>query len=139
MDERDLYILELLRRNARTPKTTISHKLGVTEAAVRKRIRRLETKGIIVGYRAVINYRKIDMTYSFTGIDVEPENLINIIKGLIEMEEIASLYLTSGDHDLLAEIVCRNLSELEEIHRRIMKYRGVKRICPSIVTDIIRI
>jgi len=41
IDQNDLKILEILKKNARTPYTTIAKELKVSEAAVRKRIEKL--------------------------------------------------------------------------------------------------
>ncbi len=139
MDERNLRIIELLIRNARISKSEIARELGITETAVRKRIRKLEDERVILGYRAIVNYRKIGMVYSFTGIDVEPEALIDVMRSLKAMREVCALYLTSGDHDLLVEIVCRNMNELEKLHKKIASLRGVRKICPAIITEIIEI
>ncbi len=139
MDERTRRIVEMLRRNARTPKSKIARALGITEAAVRKRIRRLEEEGVILGYRAVIDYRKLGMVCSFTGVDVEPEALMETIRAVRGLRGVVALYLTTGDHDLVAEIVCGSLAELDEIHRRIASLEGVRRVCPAIVTEVLKL
>ncbi len=136
-EENMLKIISYLRRDARMPKVRIAEELGVTETAVRKRIKKLEEQGIILGYRAIIDYRKIGMVCSYTGIDVEPETLLSIVRKLRENKQITSLYLTSGDHDLLVEIIANNINELEKIHDEISRINGVKRICPAIITEVI--
>lgn len=139
VDRKSMKIIEMLRRDARIPKSKIAKELGVTEAAVRKRIRGLEEKGIIIGYRALIDYRKAGMVFSITGIDVEPEALLNIVRRLREIEQIEVLYLTTGDHNLVAEILCSDIDELEKVHEEIANMGGVKRICPAIVTEIVSV
>ncbi len=138
MNKRDLQIIELLLKNARMPKVQIAQRLGLTETAIRKRIKKLEEKGIILGYRAIIDFRKLHMIQSFTGIDVDPEHLIEVITKLREMKCVISLYLTTGDHNIVAEIICKDMKELEELHEQISKVKGVRRICPAIVTEIIK-
>jgi len=139
MDKINYSILEMLRRNARTPKTKLAQHFGITETAIRKRIRKLESERIIIGYRAIIDYRKVNMVCSFTGIDVRPEYLMSLMKSLRNIQKVTSLYLTSGDHDLVAEIVCEDINELEEVHKKILRYEGVKRICPAIVNEVIEL
>ena len=139
MSEKTLRIVELLRKDARISKSKLAEELGITETAVRKRIRGLEERRIILGYRAVVDYRKLDMVQSFTGIDVEPEALLDVIRKLRDLDQVDVLYLTAGDHNLLAEIVCKSMEELEEVHRKISTIEGVRRICPAIVTEIVSI
>ncbi|MCS7130604.1 MAG: Lrp/AsnC family transcriptional regulator [Archaeoglobaceae archaeon] len=138
MDEKDLEILFTLLKNAKIPKSKIAEKLGVTETAVRKRIEKLEAQKILVGYQAILNFKKAGLFFSFTGLDVEPERLWSTLNILKEMEEIYNVYLTSGDHTILAEIVSESLEKLNEIHERISKIEGVKRVCPAIVLEVVK-
>ena len=50
LDSRDLEIVRELVRDARTSLTAIAKKLGLSEAAVRKRLAKLEREGVIEGY-----------------------------------------------------------------------------------------
>ncbi|MEM5813037.1 MAG: Lrp/AsnC ligand binding domain-containing protein [Candidatus Aenigmatarchaeota archaeon] len=137
MNEKDKEILKsLLKRNA--SKKEIAKKMKITEIAVRKRIKNLENKGILLGFKAVVNYRKADLPFSITGLDVEPEKLLVVIEKLRVFDEIVSIYLSSGDHTIILEILCDTMEELRELHEKINKMDGVKRICPAIVTELIK-
>lgn len=138
MDERDLTILLNLLRNARITKTSIAEKLGVSETAVRKRIEKLEEQRILLGYRAILDFKKVGLFASFTGIDVEPEQIWKVMNALKDFEEVFALYLTSGDHTILAEIIAESFEKLKEVHDKISGLSGVKRICPSIVLEVVK-
>nr|WP_269140590.1 Lrp/AsnC family transcriptional regulator [Archaeoglobus neptunius] len=131
-------ILEMLVQNARIPKTKIAKELNVTEAAVRKRISNLERREEILGYRAIVNYKKVGISASLTGVDVEPEKLWEVVEKLKKMSQVKSLWLTTGDHTIMTEIVARSVKELSEIHESIADMPGVKRVCPAVVTDILK-
>ncbi len=131
-------IISLLMKNARIPKTKIAEKLNVTETAIRKRISKLEKDGVIIGYKAVINYKTAGLSASLTGIDVEPDKLWDVIEKLKKIDEIKSIYLTTGDHMLMLEIVEKTVDDLSKIHERISKLKGVKRICPAIILDVLK-
>ncbi len=138
MDEKDLKIINLLVSNARIPKTRIAKELNVTEAAVRKRISNLEKREEILGYKAIINYKKVGLSASLTGVDVEPDKLWKVVEELKNLESVKSLWLTTGDHTIMAEIIAKSVQELSEIHQKIAEMDGVKRVCPSIITDIVK-
>ncbi len=138
MDEKDLKIIEILTKNARIAKVKIAEELGITETAVRKRITRLEREGIILGYRAVINYKVSGLSASLTGLDVEPEKLWEVVNELRRFDEVKAMWLTTGDHTLMLEIVARSVDELSKVHDRISKIDGVKRICPAIILDVLK-
>ena len=139
IDEKDLKIIEILRRNARATYTEIAKELGLTEAAARKRVKRLENLGVIKGYRAIIDYKKLGYTIiSLTGIDTEPEALLDVAKNLLEKSWVNSLFLTSGDHMIMAEIIARDNSEFLRIQEEIKRIPGVRRICPAMVLDVLK-
>jgi len=126
MDEKDIKILSMLMKDARIPKTKIAKELNISETAVRKRIARLEREGVIIGYKATINYKLARMVASLTGLDVDPDKLLDVIKILKTIPAIKSIYLTTGDHVLIIEIVCKSVDELSKIHDSIGKLEGVK-------------
>lgn len=138
MDSRDKIIVKMLMENARIPKTHIAKVLGITETAVRKRIAKLEKDNVILGYKAIINYKTTGLSASLTGVDVEPERLWSVISELKKIEEVKSIMLTTGDHMIMLEIVAESVDELSEVHGRIEKLEGVKRICPAIVLDVLK-
>ncbi len=138
MDEVDNTIIEILMRNARTSKAVLARRLNLTEAAVRKRLKKLESSGIIVGYKAIIDYQKVGYIASLTGIDTVPEKLWKVIEKLKTFNEVKTIMLTSGDHMMLAEIVTDKIDSLEEVHRRIDGLDGVIRVCPAILIKSVK-
>jgi len=138
MDEKDLKIIEILMRNARTPKVRIAKELGVTETAVRKRIAKLEREGIILSYKAVVNYKSAGLISSLTGVDVDAEKLWLVVNKLKEMDEVKSMWLTTGDHMIMLEIVVKSVDALSEVHERIACIEGVKRVCPAVILEVLK-
>jgi|Deesub1362A_J573_1020465.scaffolds.fasta_scaffold04798_2 Lrp/AsnC family transcriptional regulator for asnA, asnC and gidA len=138
VDEKDRRIIDALVENARIPKVRIAESLGITEAAVRKRISKLEEEGVIIGYKAVVDFKKAKIFASLTGVDVEAERLWEVIKILKENEKIRSMWLTTGDHALMIEIVADSMEELSRIHEEISNLSGVSRVCPSIILDVLK-
>lgn len=137
MDEKDEIIILALLENAKISKTRIARKLGISETAVRKRISNLEKEGIILGYRAVINFKKAELFVSITGIDVESERMWEVIGDVKKIKSIKSIYLTSGEHTLVVEVFAESLNELSNVHNTIYEIKGVRKVCPSIVLDVI--
>ncbi len=139
MDEIDREIISYLLKNGRMSKTKIADKLGLSEVAVRKRLKNLEKEKIILGYRALVNYRKLGYVCSITGIDVEPEYMLSVLKRLSEMRFVNMILLTSGDHDIIAEIMAKDMESMHKIHKDISGWEGVKRTCPAVITETVSI
>jgi len=138
VDEKDRRIIDALVENARIPKVRIAESLGITEAAVRKRISKLEEENVILGYKAVVDFKKAGMFASLTGVDVEPEDLWRVIRDLKDCKEVRSVWLTTGDHALMLEIVANSMEELSRIHEEISSLPGVSRVCPSVILEVLK-
>lgn len=134
MDQKDQTIIKMLMRNGRIPLTTIAEELGVSETAVRKRIKKLEHDGIIRSYTITVNpfflgYDEI----ALVGVDTTPEKLLDVIKQLKRIREVRYIALSTGDHMIMFEVWCKTQKELEEMLNGVKRMRGVTRVCPAII------
>ncbi|ALV62077.1 HTH-type transcriptional regulator Ptr2 [Thermococcus sp. 2319x1] len=137
LDERDKVIIDMLTKDARTPFTEIAKVLGVSETAVRKRVKALEEKGIIQQYTIKVNPQKLGYNLiSITGVDTKPEKLFEVANKLKEFEFVRELYLSSGDHMIMAEIWAKDGEDLADImSNKIGKIDGVTKVCPAIILE----
>ena len=138
LDEIDKKILYELISNARISYVELARKLNLSEAAIRKRVKKLKEIGAIRGFTININPRDSKLFTSLTGIDVYPEKLMDVIESIRNMKEIKEIMITSGDHDIMVRIISESIEELKSIHERISKIEGVRRVCPSIVLEIVK-
>jgi Lrp/AsnC family transcriptional regulator for asnA, asnC and gidA len=136
IDEKDKKIIEILEENARTPYTEIAKRLGITEAAVRKRIKKLEEFGIIRKYTIEVNNKVLGRKVAWIGLDVEPDSFVNIINRLKTLK-VRRIYLSIGDHDLMLEHIYEKQDDLNQLVNVIENFPGVKRVCPAILVDLI--
>ncbi len=140
MDSRDLEIVKALVKDARTPLTAIAKQLGVSEAAVRKRLAKLEREGVIEGYSAKVNPSKLGFTVvALVGVDVAPERYLEVASQLARLDEVKALYLTSGDHMVMMEVWARDGRDLMKfLSEKVSSLPGVLKVCPSIVIDRVK-
>ncbi len=138
VDEKDISILDSLMENARIQKTKLAEKLGVTEAAIRRRLNKLEQRKIILGYKPVVNYRIAGLSASLTGIDVEPEKLWYVVSELKKIDNVKSMFMTTGDHTIMVEVVAKSVEELSKTHEKMERIDGVVRVCPSVLLDVLK-
>ena len=135
----DLEIIRILRENARTPFVKIAEDLGVSETAIRKRVKKLEKEGIIKKYTIEVDLRKLGFeVHALIGIDTKPESFISVLEKLKEIEEVTSLYSSSGDHMILMECWFRNSGELANFVKFLESMEGVTRVCPAIILEKIK-
>jgi DNA-binding Lrp family transcriptional regulator len=110
-DTKDL--LAILQKNPRAKLTGIARELGVSVTAVKKRIEGLEKKGIIKGYRAEIDYSKLNYALcAFVGVAIEPKKKEQVMEELSNIREVTELYDITGSFDALAKVYCRSMEDL---------------------------
>jgi len=98
-------ILRILAEDGRLTAAQIAERTGRAEAEVKALIAEAEKKGIIVKYKAIINWDKIgvDEVFAFIEVKVTPQRKVGfdaVAERIMGFPEVHALYLISGDHDL---------------------------------------
>ncbi len=136
LDEKDKAIVNMLMANGRASFKEMARALGMSDVAVRKRVLKLESRGVILGYTAVVDPRALGFSVlALTGVDVEPGALIRIARELASKDYVKSAWITAGDHEIMLEIWAKDEEEMESIIREISEMPGVLRVCPAVITD----
>lgn len=107
-------LIDLLQKNALTPREDIARMLDMTVEQVEAAIARLEQEGIILGYQAIINREKWDTDAVTAVIEVKimPERdggFDRIAARIAKFEEVQTCYLMSGGYDLLIVVEAKSL------------------------------
>ncbi len=132
-------IVEILQKNSRTPFVKIAKELGVSETAIRKKVKKLEEDGIIKKYTIEADPKKLGFqVQALIGLDTLPEKFIQAIEKLKKMKEILHLYSSSGDHMILMECWFKNSQELTSFIKKLDAIEGVTKICPAIILEKIK-
>ena len=72
------------------------------------------------------------------GLDTRPEDYISVLEKLKEMDEVMSLYSSSGNHMILMKCWFRSSKELADFIKTLKGIRGVTRVCPAIILEKIK-
>ncbi len=126
-DELDYQILKLLQKDGRMSFTEISKEINVAVSTIRHRYINLIEDGTlkIIGR---IDPNKIGFkAYASVLISVKPKTFMNsIFEELTKLPEISFLALVSGDFDIEANVMCRDMEHLNElIGKKIHVLEGV--------------
>ncbi|MEM3400165.1 MAG: Lrp/AsnC family transcriptional regulator [Candidatus Micrarchaeia archaeon] len=134
MDKKDERIIFELLKNARISFTELAKKLGITETAVRKRVKKLEEEGVILGYTALIEPSRAGFgAVAVVGVDTKPDALLGVFDKIRRQVGVRYAALSSGDHMIVFEIWCRNQNELSRAIGKIERMDGVVRVCPALL------
>ncbi len=133
----DEKLLSMLEKNAKMTNQEIADNVGLTEGAVRRRIKVLEQSGIVVGYKARIKYHLLDKTHMIVGLDISPESFNSVILKLKGLPEINELYTTTGDHVAIFVAAVKS-SQANEFVKRIEGIKGIRHVYPAFVQEIVK-
>ena len=117
LDELDWQILELLIKDCRTPYLEIARICHVSGGTIHVRMKKMEDMGIIKGSRIVLNLPKLGYDVCcFVGIYVDKTSSFNsVFDQMSHIKEVVELHLTTGDYSMFAKIVCKNISDLQDV------------------------
>jgi len=120
MDEKDIEILEMLRKDSRTPMGQIGDALGISKATVSRRIAKLEDDNVITAHSLEIDPSKLDVLRSMLSIQVIGSSMPHVIENLRKQKEIMYIHKAFGDHHLVCEVYTRNVGDLYEMIQSIL-------------------
>jgi Lrp/AsnC family leucine-responsive transcriptional regulator len=129
LDATDRAILELLQENCKRPLAAIGEKVGLSAPAVVERIHKLEEAGVIVGYVALLDGRRLgqDVT-AFIGVSTDhPRTIAVLEREVAAIGEVLECHHVTGAHTLLLKVKTRNTESLEGLIERVRSLEGVSR------------
>lgn len=112
LDEFDREIIRLLQKDGRMPFLTIANQLGLAEGTVRRRVAKLLDEELlrIVG---IANPFKVGLqTVAIVGLKVDRGKIEKIAKALSALTEVRYVALSTGNFDLVIEVVVASNDEL---------------------------
>ena len=121
IDETDQRILTMLEADGRATLAQLAQATGLSVSAAQSRVQKLEKRGIIKGYRAVLDYElrglPISAFVSVTPLDYSQET--DIPGKLHELEGVVSCYSIAGAPSFMLVVRVSSPSKLEELLNRI--------------------
>jgi Lrp/AsnC family transcriptional regulator for asnA, asnC and gidA len=126
LDDVSKQIIEQLQEDGRRPYATIGKAVGLSEAAVRQRVQRLLTDGVMQIVAVTDPVQVGFARQAMIGIRCSGA-LSDVADALADMPEVDYVVITAGSFDLLAEVVCEDDDHLLElVGDRIRRLAGVE-------------
>lgn len=138
IDPVDKKILRLIQQDAKLNVKEIAAKIGITKTPVYERVKRMEREGIISGYVALVNAKKITtslLVFCAVTLDVQKAEYIEQFASEVsKMPEVMECYLTGGVFDFLLKVVVKDLDTYHEFaSHRLAALPNVRTIKSSFV------
>jgi Lrp/AsnC family transcriptional regulator for asnA, asnC and gidA len=130
-------ILQALEQDAKASHAEIAERAGVSKPTVRKYIDRLESEGVITGYSADVDPKKLsEQAIALVGIEAESDRYVDVTRAVAELDAVETLYRSTGDHMLMAEVRAPDGAALGDvINEEIASIPGVTAAHPSFLQE----
>lgn len=144
MDDFDLKILKLIQSDSRQTSDRISQQVGLSPAAVHKRLRKLRDGGVISKEIAVLDAQQLDRTLTaIVEVTLERENLAVLDEFKRRMRaapQVQQCYYTTGEADFILVVLIKDIKEYEEFtNEHFFGISNIGKFKTSIVMDRVKV
>ena len=136
-DELDKRIIEMMCNSSQGSYRQLAKQMGVHPTTLIQRVKTLEAKGVIKGYRAKVDY--VAMGYDYNGlVQVYTDNIESVEKELVNIPEVAAGDDVTGEADVVVYLCCLDRDEFSAAVKRINNLPGVVKTNTSVILNIVK-
>jgi Lrp/AsnC family leucine-responsive transcriptional regulator len=145
IDGIDRQLLGELQGDSKRSLKEIGAVVGLSAPSVLERVRKLENAGIIKGYHALLDARKVGLDISaFIGVSISNPQLLSAFEEWVDsIAQVLECHHVTGGHTLLLKVKTQNTEDLEQLISRIRSMAGVAStetmVVPSTHTERVEI
>jgi Lrp/AsnC family leucine-responsive transcriptional regulator len=143
IDSIDKQILEILQLNSNQSIKQIAAQLNLTNTPVHERIKKLERSGIIEGYSANVDAKKIGkdlMVYTSVSLKEHTKDyLLNFETKVQSLKEVIECHHVSGEHDYLLKVILKNMDDYRDfLTNKLAKIANIGNVHSSFVVGVVK-
>lgn len=143
LDRTDARLLAALQHDGRVSVVDLAERVGLTPTPCARRLRRLEEAGVIEGYAAIVNPRRVGhAVQAFVQVKLErhtDETAGRFRDGLLALPEVVAAHAMTGEMDFLLQVLVPDIDALGEFTlHRLMRLPGVRDVRSSLVLETIK-
>jgi Lrp/AsnC family transcriptional regulator, leucine-responsive regulatory protein len=135
LDKVDCDLLEIMQKDGRVKRNELAEKVNLSLPAVSERLRKLEENGIIQGYYAKLDHKKLgkDIT-AFVVVTVDSsKHYQTVLDHILKTDDIQECHAITGDGTHLLKVRTENTDGLEKLLARIQSWPGVSKTTTNLV------
>ena len=139
LDRYDRNILQILQEEGRISNQDLAERIGLSQSPCLRRVRALEESGLIIGYRALVDAKKLGLTLlALIHISMDrhtPERFANFDAAVIALPEVLECLLITGqDADYQLKVIVRDMDAYQDLLlNKITRIEGVTGVHTSFV------
>ncbi len=126
LDPTDMSMIEILQQDGRISVSELGRRVGLSQPAASERLKRLEERGVIAGYRAVIDPAAVGLgMMAVIRLRTSHEHIRPCLKQFSEMPEIIEVLRLTGEDCFLLKVLVPTAANLETIVDSIARHGAV--------------
>lgn len=139
LDRYDQHILEILQQDGRISNQDLADRIGLSPSPCLRRVRTLEESGLITGYRALLDAKKLGLSLmALIGISMDqhtPERFANLEAAIDQIPEVLECLLITGQQsDYQLKVVVSDMDAYQDLLlNKITRIQGVTGVHTSFV------
>ena len=122
LDETDRRILRVLQGRGRLSNAELSEKVNLSASACHRRVQRLEESGVISGYVALLDARKMGLAttvYVEITLNAQANEVLDAFeKAVARVPDVLECHLMAGTADYILKVVAEDAEDFARIHRQ---------------------
>ena len=131
LDQIDRKLIGLLQEDGRLTNAELADAVGLSQSACHRRVKRLEETGVISGYGAFVDRKRVGLTvlgYVSVKMERHDEELLEaFVRGVEEIDEIVACYAISGGGDYLLKVVAADMDAYANVSlKKLSRLPGVQ-------------
>ncbi len=135
LDSIDIAILSILQHHGRRHLAEIAKEVDLSPPTVMERVKKLEARGIIKGYHALLDAKKLGRDImAFIGVSIGHQRYIDVFAThMVEQRDVLECHHVTGDESFILKVKTSNTTSLEKILGEIRSMEGVTGTVTKIV------
>ncbi len=139
LDIVDRKLLNELMKDARTSLRRLAEEMSVSPATLHNRLTKLEQLGIVKGFTVLVDYAKLGyMLTAIIMIKVNGKYIVDVEKEIARYPNIVAVYDVVGEYDIIAIAKFRNVDDLNDFIKELLKNPKIERTHTNIALNVIK-
>ena len=144
LDKKDIQILRIIQRNSKITTREIARQLNIPVTTVFTRIKKLEQKGIIKEYRAILDEKKLGKgttafilaSFSYRTQNKELLSQRELAREIAKFPEVQEVHIITGDWDLLIKVKAENVEAIGKfVIDKLRLVKGIEKTLTCVVFE----
>lgn len=136
LDDRDRLLVELLRRDARTPVVALARNLNLSRSATQERLARLQSAGVIGGFTIREGKAGVARQSAYLMVSFQPGyRCAQVVPKLLRIPSIGLIHSVTGPIDLIMRVDADDVAGVEACRTAVAEVPGIASVSTSVVLD----